>query len=114
MWIDGTAALWGFQLLHGLFGGWRRHGQVSLAKVLMICPLVFLSSWLLLTPVLALAAWVYWIGDNNHWFWDSLVRGWVRSGDNGATNSQNSTYNTWLDEVDVQVSKWVAALLRND
>lgn len=72
MWICGLVALWGSQFCHALLGGWRRPQQVSLAKVVLVGPLVFLSSWWLLTPTLGLAAWAFWLGDNDHWFWDSV------------------------------------------
>jgi hypothetical protein len=39
-------------------------------SVLVVAALVWLGVWLTLVPVITLGVWMFWLGDNNHWFWD--------------------------------------------
>lgn len=42
---------------------------------LLLAFVVFHALWLWITPALCLLAWMFWIGDNDHWFyhWNGLI-----------------------------------------
>lgn len=72
MWILGLFALWGTQLVHAFFAGWRHRESITLTRILLIGPPVFLASWTMLTAIFGLAAWSSQLNGDQHGFGNSV------------------------------------------
>lgn len=65
----------GALLFYMVFASWPKERDETadphLWTLVVVAPTIFAATWLWLSLALPLIAWGFWIGDNEHWFYDA-------------------------------------------